>query len=95
MNAHIDENTKATGIGVVQGATDILVPLRIDDATKEVLIEIIPVGDPLSALVASRIHIDENTHQIAAAVTNDSNETITPLTVDMILDLPCLRVEIL
>ena len=92
IDAHIDQNTKATGIGLVQGTNDFTVPLHIDPMNNELLVEVIPCS-PLSALVASRIHLDDNTHQIAAAVTNDASEIITPLTVDLIVGLPCLRIE--
>ena len=88
----IDENTKSVGLGYVQGTPDMTLPFSIN-TSNELLIEVIPVGSPLSALAASRIHLDENTHQIAAGITNDSNEIITPLTVDVIVDLPCVRVE--
>jgi len=49
--------------------------------------------DPLVA-ISENIRIDENTRQAAAAVTNDSNKTITTLTTDSIVGLPCLRVEL-
>ena len=88
----IDQNTKNVGLGYVQGTLDMVLPLTIN-ASNELLIEVIPVGNPLSALVASRIHLDENTHQIAGAVTDDANEIITPITVDEIVGLPCVRVE--
>lgn len=90
----IDENTRNIGLGFVQGTKSITLPFQIN-SSGELLIEVIPIGDPLSPLNASRIHLDENTHQIAAAVTNDSNETIIPLTVDIIVGLPCVRVELI
>lgn len=88
----IDQNTKNVGLGYVQGTSDMVIPLTVN-SSNELLIEVIPIGAPLSALVASRLHIDENTHQVAGAVTNDANETITPLTVDEIVGLPCVRIE--
>lgn len=90
----IGDNTREVGLGYVQGSNNVVLPFEFDDTTKELLIEVIPVGSPLSALVADqKIFLDDNTHQIAAAVTNDSNEIITPLTVDEIVGLPCLRIE--
>lgn len=94
MKSGIDANTKAVGRGMVQGTMDNIIPFSCTSDNK-LLIEIIPVSDPLSNLVASRIHIDANTHQIGAGVTNDSNQTITPLTVDTIVTLPCLRIELI
>ena len=88
----IDENTRQTGLGYVQGTREMVLPFSIN-SSDELLIEVIPVGSPLSALVASRIHIDENTHQIAGAITDDASEIITPITVDEIVGLPCVRIE--
>lgn len=88
----IDQNTKQVGLGFIHGTSDMVLPYQIN-SLNELLIEVIPC-DPLSDLVASRIHIDENTKQCAAGVTNDANETITPLTCDLIVGLPCVRTEI-
>ena len=90
----IDANTKATGRGYVQGTGNLTMPFVVNPANNRLLIEVVPIGVPLANLVASRIHIDANTHQIGAGVTNDANEFITPLTTDSIVGLPCLRVEI-
>lgn len=91
MENYIDQNSRNVGFGLIQG-TDLTMPFAIN-ASDELLIEIIPVGSPLSALNASGISIDGNGRQIAGAITDDINETITPLTVDEIVGLPCVRVE--
>ena len=92
MENYIDGNSRNVGIGLITG-TELTLPFSINDSTKELLIEVIPVGAPLSPLVASGIKIDGNGRQIAGAVTDDAFETITPVTVDEIVGLPCVRVE--
>jgi len=93
----IDQNSRQTGLGYVQGTDRLVLPFSIDAVTNELFIEVIPVSDPLSPLVAvsENIRIDENTRQAGAGITDDSNETITTLTTDDIVGLPCLRVEII
>lgn len=91
--AYIDENTKNVGLGLVQG-TSIVLPLRIN-TSDELLVEIIPVGSPLGNLNASGLKIDGNTKNVAGGVTDDLNQDITPLTVDEIVGLPCVRVEVI
>lgn len=90
---NIDKNTKNVGIGYVQGTHNHTMPFAISDIN-ELLIEIIPVATPLDPVNASRMKIDENTKNISGGVTDDSDETIIPLTVDTIVGLPCVRVEI-
>lgn len=93
-NHTIDENTKNVGLGYVQGTDNLTMPFAIS-AINELLIEIIPVGAPLSAFNASNIKIDENTKNVAAGVTDDASQTIIPLTTDTIATLPCVRVELI
>lgn len=93
MEKYIDQNSRNVAIGLIQG-TELTLPIAINPSN-ELLIEIIPVGSPLSAFNASNILIDENSRQVAGAITDDSNETITPLTVDEIVGLPCVRVEVI
>ncbi len=56
-------------------------------------IEILP--RTLSALVPNVVNlpIDENSVAVAGAVTDDINETITPLTCDVEGGIPFLRIE--
>lgn len=92
--SEIDQNSRQVGLGYVHGSTGTVLPFAVN-ASNELLIEIIPVGAPLGALAASGIHLDANSRQVAAAVTDDANETITPLTVDEISGLPLIRVELI
>lgn len=92
MENYIDGNSRNVGIGLIHG-TELTMPFAINDSSKELLIEVIPVGSPLSPLVPSGISIDGNGRQIAGAVTDDASETITPITVDEIVGFPCVRVE--
>jgi len=89
----IDQNTRQLGQGLIQGAT-LTLPFACN-ANGELLIEIIPVNS-IGNLNASpeNIPIDENTRQVGAAITDDVSETITPITVDLVVDFPCVRVEI-
>lgn len=89
----IDQNTKNVGIGYVQGTINLTMPFAIN-ASDELLIEVIPVSSPLSPFNASNVKIDGNTKNVSAGVTNDSNQTIKPLTTDAHAGLPCVRVEI-
>ncbi len=93
QNAHIDQNTRQTGIGLVQGSTDTF-PFMINPSTNALLIEIIPVAS-IGALNINRenIPIDENTRQASAGATDDLD--IIPLTCDSIVGLPVVRVEVL
>ncbi len=93
-NARIDENTHQVGLGLVQGSID--TKSFAINTSNELLIEIIPVADiGTLAFTPENIRLDENTRQIAAGVSNDSNQDIIPLTVDLVIDLPCVRVEVL
>lgn len=91
--SYIDDNTKNVGLGMVHGSTDII-PITINANTLELRVEIIPINSG-GTIISSNIPIDENTHQISGAVTDDANETITPLTVNEIAGIPCLRVDVL
>lgn len=87
-----DANTRNVGGGIVHGASDTL-PLFINPSTGELLIEIIPTFSDGSVTDRVNLRIDGNTRNTAGAVTDDSNETIIPLTVVMRNDIPCLRIE--
>lgn len=90
----IDENTKNVGLGYIQGSDNVVIPLRVNPATNALLIEIIPVGSIGTAIAPRNIPIDENTKNVGAGVTDDSNENIIPLTVNFVDDFPCLRVDV-
>ena len=89
----IDHNTKNVGLGYVQGTNNMVMPFAIS-SINELLIEVIPIGVPLAPFNASNLKIDENTKSVSGGVTDDANQTITPLTTDTIVTLPCVRVEI-
>ena len=93
MENYIDANSRNTAFGLIHGS-QLTKEISMNDSTKRILIEVIPVA-ALTPLVASGIAIDANGRQIAGAVTDDANETITPLTVDEIVGLPCIRVELI
>lgn len=92
----IDQNSRWVGLGYVEGTKNMVLPFSINPTNNKLLIEIIPRADPMDPLVAisENIRIDENTRQAAAAITDDSNKTITTLTTDSIAGLPCIRVEL-
>ena len=93
-NLAIDENARQTGGGIVNGTNTIL-PLFINPSTGELLIEIIPTATDGTIISARNLPIDDNFRNCAGAVTDDSNETIIPLTVIERSGIPCLRVETL
>lgn len=92
--AYIDQNTKNIGLGMIHGTSD-TTPLTIDPNTLELRIEIIPINSGGTSVGAQNVDIDENTHQVAAAITDDSDEDIVPLTVNEIVGFPCLRVDVI
>ena len=87
-----DENSRQIGFGLEHGTENIL-PFLVDPATNELLIEIIPISSA-GTITTANIDNDENSRQVGAGITDDSNQTITPITVDIINGLPCLRIEI-
>lgn len=91
-NLETDGNTRYIGGGIIYG-TDLILPLFVNPATGELLIEIIPTGS--DGIITTRVNlgIDGNGRNTSGSVTDDSNETIIPLTVNMRSDLPCLRIE--
>jgi hypothetical protein len=94
--ATIDKNGRNVGLGYVQGTNNMVLPFAINPATNALLVEVIPIGSPLATFNGlNRLKIDGNTRNVAGGVTDDSDQTITPLTVDLIAGLPCLRVEII
>ena len=90
---YIDQNTKNVGLGMVHGTNTVL-PLTVNDLD-ELRIEIIPINSGGSSIGSQNITIDENTHQVAAGVTDDSNEDIVPLTVNEIVGFPCVRADVI
>ena len=91
-NLGIDENERNTGGGLVQG-TRFVLPTFVNPTTGELLIEIIPTDTDGTITTHRNLPIDENDRNCTGAVTDDSNETITPLTVIMHQDVPCLRID--
>lgn len=91
-NLAIDENSRSTGGGIIQGTRDTL-PLFVNPSTGELLVEIIPTGTVGTAIAPRNINIDENSRNVGAGVTDDANLDIIPLTIAMHVDLPCLRIE--
>lgn len=91
--SYIDQNTRNVGLGLVHG-TDMVLPFTVT-ALNELRIEIIPINSGGTIVSHETIPIDENTRNVGAAVTDDANETITPLTINTIVDFPCLRVDVL
>lgn len=90
-NLGIDENTRNTGGGIIQG-TDLTLPFFVNPITGELLVEIHP-SSAGTTIAPRNLNIDENHRNVAGAITNDANKSITPLTVNMHIDLPCLRIE--
>lgn len=88
--ADIDENTRNVGIGLIHGTTD-TAPFKVNASNGKLRIEIVPrsIGTGLK----TGIKIDENTRNVGAALTDDSSESITNLTVDEVVGFPCLRIE--
>lgn len=67
--------------------------ISINPSNKALRIEIIP--RTLSGTqVPERMPIDNNSYSVAGALTNDANLTITPLSVDVIIDIPALRADV-
>lgn len=93
--SYIDENTKNVGLGKSRARSQAAVPLLVNPATGELLVEIIPITDDGTIITRLNIPIDENTHQVSGAITDDSDQTITPLTVEETKGVTCLRVETL
>ncbi len=94
----IDQNNRIVGLGYVQGTHDAILPLSCDpDNEDRLLIEIVPVGS-LSMFVPNHMATDGNTRNTAGAVSDDANETIIPLTVELLgggnSPHPCLRTEV-
>lgn len=91
-NLHIDQNDRNTGGGVIQG-TRLTLPTFINPLTGELLVEIIPTSIDGTITSSRNLPIDENERNCAGAVTDDSDETLYPLTVVMHQNLPCLRID--
>ena len=94
MNNYIDQNNKNVGIAELPDSVEKTFALLVNPLTDELFIEIIPNSDVGTITSNLNIPLDDNGHQISAVVTDDANETITPLTVDMIQNIACLRIEI-
>lgn len=81
MNAKRDENyvTVAMGISDTDGATTL--PLSVDPVTGRLLIDI--DGQLTDGLIMpAMVGRDENWRETASAVTDDADETVSPLIVD-------------
>ncbi len=65
----------------------------MNPSTGELLVEIHAVDTDGTAIAPRNLNIDENHRNVGGAVTNDANQFITPITVSMHQDLPCLRIE--
>jgi hypothetical protein len=92
-NLGIDENTRNTGGGIIQGTRETL-PFFINPSTGELLVEIIPTAVAGTIINRNILNIDENNRNVGGGVTDDANEDIIPLTTVDHVDLPCLRIEI-
>lgn len=89
----IDANDRQIGLGYAPDISVIIQPLITETTSPyELHIEIIPVTS-LSAGVFPHIEIDGNSRWIGAGV-RVSPKIITGLTVDEIVGLPCLRIEL-
>lgn len=91
-NLGIDENTRNTGGGIIQGTSQTL-PIFINPSTGELLVEIIPANTDGTSIAPRNLAIDGNHRNIGGAITDDANEDIIPLTCSLRIDLPCLRIE--
>jgi len=87
-----DQNSRQIGFGLEHG-TETLLPLLVDPVTNELLIEIIPVAGA-GTITTAHIENDENSRQVGAGITDDVDENITPITVEVINGTPCLRLDI-
>lgn len=92
-NLGIDANDRNTGGGLIQGTQNMTLPTFIDPLTHMLLVEIIPTAIDGVIIPHRNLPIDENERNCAGAVTDDSNETLYPLTVAMHADVPCLRID--
>jgi len=95
-NLAIDENERSTGGGMVQGTRQTL-PLFVN-SSGELLIEIIPTVLDGTILASQNLPIDENNRNCTGALAVDTftgAESIIPLTVTTIVDLPCLRIDVI
>lgn len=90
----IDANSRGIGKGVQTDRENVAIPLSINPANGKLRMEIVPRSIGLSN-VPNRMPIDANSYNVAGALTNDSDKTLTPLSVDLILGTPCLRIEII
>lgn len=91
-NLGIDENTRNTGGGIIQG-TSLTLPFFTNPSTKELLVEIHPVNSDGTVINPRNLNIDENGRNVSGAITDDSNKYIIPLTCNMRQNLSCLRIE--
>lgn len=87
----IDQNSHVAGLGYTPDIDQVF-PLLVNPATGELLVEIIPVASDGTAISTRNIPVDGNGRQASAAVL-DSTEKIIPLTVDVIQNVNCLRID--
>ena len=81
MNAKRDENFIAVALGVSDTDGTTTLPLSVDPVTGRLLIEIngqLTDGNTVPLMVGR----DENWRETASAVTDDADETVSPLIVD-------------
>lgn len=88
----IDENTKNTSGGMVQGTRNVF-PFFMDDFTKRLLIEIRAVTSFPPYVAPTQMEIDSNTKNTTGGVSSADGKTIIPLIVDEYAGVPFLRVE--
>lgn len=74
----IDNNRVATALAV--DTNNVTQPLRVDAATSRLLIVITPMVTTTPATLA--LKIDDNRVGTSEVVTDDANETVTPLIID-------------
>lgn len=101
---NIDDNGNSVSLGIwdsriynpntkVYDVFPVPIPFSINPVKKAIRIEIIPRTLP-PANVPDRMPIDENSINAAGALTHDVNETLTPLSVDLIQGLPAVRCDV-
>jgi len=81
-NAQRDENRIPVGLAVSDTDGETTLPLYLDSATNRLLIEIEVVTDNVGTLPAQPAIRDQNNVPVSLAVTDDANETPTPLLID-------------
>ena len=103
MQPNIDASSRSVALGVWMNRVydsstktwnyfPVPTPIAINPVTKKVKIEVIP--KTLSApIIPDRMPIDANSNHVAGALTDDSDETLTPLSIELVEYIPALRVD--